>query len=170
MCDLIVSVPEHCLSFYLAYVNWNYSVDLFVSEYREHYPERRLSVSISLMSKVQRVTPVAFPVYCDVIFEPRHEKMCLREFPPRQDTSWPAQLQRPARILKFQIYKLEVSFCLGREQQRRWSDCADAQADLRLCCSHMALDTFSHGLAHFYCSRFLFHSTRMGRRFGIVEF
>ena len=25
----------------------------------------------------------------------------------------------------------------GSEQQRRWSDCADAQADLRLCCSHM---------------------------------
>ena len=70
--------------------------------------------------------------------EPRHEKMCLRESPTRQDTNWPAQLQRPARILKFQIYKLHVSFCLGSEQQRRWSDCADAQADLRLCCSHMA--------------------------------
>ena len=59
-------------------------------------------------------------------------------FATRQDTNWPAQLQRPARILKFRIYKLEVSFCLGSEQQRRWSDCADAQADLRLCCSHMA--------------------------------
>ena len=26
----------------------------------------------------------------------------------------------------------------GSKQQRRWSDCADAQADLCLCCSHMA--------------------------------
>ena len=26
---------------------------------------------------------------------------------------------------------------LGSEQQWRWSDCAEAQADLRLCCSHM---------------------------------
>ena len=50
----------------------------------------------------------------------------------------PSQLQRPTRILKFRIYKLDVSFCLDSEQQRRWSDCADAQADLRLCCSHMA--------------------------------
>ena len=81
------------------------------------------------------------------IHEPRHEKMCLQESPTRQDTNWPAKLQRPARNL-FRIYKLEVSFCLGSDQQRRWSDCADAQADLRLCCSHMALDTFSHGLAH----------------------
>ena len=73
-----------------------------------------------------------------ILFEPRHEKMCLRESPTRQDTNWPAQLQRPARFLKCWIYKPEVSFCLGSEQQRRWSDCADAQAGLRLCCSHMA--------------------------------
>ena len=83
-----------------------------------------------------------------ITFEPRHEKICLRESPTRQDTNWPGQLQRPARILKFRIYKLEVSFCLGSEQQRRWSDFADAQADLCYCCSHMAYDTFSHGLAH----------------------
>ena len=70
--------------------------------------------------------------------EPRHEKFCLRESPTRQDTNWPAQLQGPARILKFRIYKLEVSFCLGSKQQRRWSDCTDAQADLHLCCLHMA--------------------------------
>ena len=55
----------------------------------------------------------------EFIIEPRHEKMCLRESPTRQDKNSPAQLQRPARILKFRIYKLEVSFCLGSEQQRR---------------------------------------------------
>ena len=65
-------------------------------------------------------------------YEPRHDKMCLRESLTRQDINWSAQLQRPARILKFGIYKL------GSEQQRRWSDCADAQADLRLYCLHMA--------------------------------
>ena len=43
--------------------------------------------------------------------------MCLRESPTRQDTNWPAQLQRQARILKFRIYKLDVSFCLGSKQQ-----------------------------------------------------
>ena len=71
-------------------------------------------------------------------------------FATRQDTNWPAQLQRPARILKFRIYKLEVSFWLSREQQRCWSDCADAQADLPLYCLHLAYDTFSHGLAHWF--------------------
>ena len=70
----------------------------------------------------------------DIEIEPRHKKMCLRESPTRQDTNWPAQLQRSARILKFWIYKVEVSVCLGSEQQRHWSDCAHAQADLRLCC------------------------------------
>ena len=72
------------------------------------------------------------------VHEPRHEKMCLRESLTRQDTNWSAQLQRPARILKFRRYRQEVSFCLGSRQQRHWSDCADVQADLRLCCSHMA--------------------------------
>ena len=88
-----------------------------------------------------------------VPYEPRHENMCLRESPTRQDTNWPAQLQRPARILKFRLYELEVSFCPGSEQQRCWSDCADAQADLRLCCSHMAKTGFLMArLIYFDCS------------------
>ena len=29
-------------------------------------------------------------------FEPRHEKTCLREFPTRSDSNWPAQLQKLA--------------------------------------------------------------------------
>ena len=61
-------------------------------------------------------------LFCLNTCKPRHEKMCLRESPTRQDTNWPAQLERPARILKFRLYKLDVSFCLGSEQQRRWSD------------------------------------------------
>ena len=54
------------------------------------------------------------------------------------DSNRPAQPQMLGRGLKFQIQKLEVLYSLGSEQQRRWSDCMDAQADLRLCCSHMA--------------------------------
>ena len=54
--------------------------------------------------------------------EPRHEKTCLRKSPTRQDTNWPAGLQKPARIYKFRIYKLEVSCCLdnkGADQTAR---------------------------------------------------
>ena len=38
-----------------------------------------------------------------ILYEPRHEKMCLRESPTRPDTNWPAQLQRLARVLKFRL-------------------------------------------------------------------
>ena len=70
--------------------------------------------------------------------EPRHEKTCLREFPTRSDSNRPAQLQKLAWGLKFWLLKLETIHYLGSEQQRRRSDCAHAQADLRVCCSHMA--------------------------------
>ena len=40
-----------------------------------------------------------------------------------------------------------MSYYLSREQQRCRTDCVDAQADLRLCCSPTAYDTFSHDLA-----------------------
>ena len=33
-------------------------------------------------------------------------------------------------------------YLIGSEQQRRWSDRADVQADLRFCCSHMAYTGF----------------------------
>ena len=58
--------------------------------------------------------------------EPRHEKTCLREFPTRSGSNWPAQLQKLARVLKFRLYNLEILYYIIREQQRRWSDCADA--------------------------------------------
>ena len=65
------------------------------------------------------------------------EYMWASEFPTRSDWNWPAQPQKLAWGLKFWLQKLETLHYLGSEQQRRWSDCADAQADLRLCCSHM---------------------------------
>ena len=72
------------------------------------------------------------------LFEPHHVKMCLRGFLTRYASNKPAQLQKLARILKLWILQVYISYYLSSEQQRCWSDCADAQADLHLCCSHMA--------------------------------
>ena len=69
--------------------------------------------------------------------------MCLRESPTRPDINRPAQPQKLARVLKFRLQNLEILYYLSSEQQRRSSDCADAQADLCLCCSHMTWHTFS---------------------------
>ena len=69
--------------------------------------------------------------------------MCLRESPTRQDTNWLAQLQRPARILKFRIYKLEVSFCLGSEKKG-----ADQTARIRAGLSLPWL--FAYGIRHIF--------------------
>ena len=71
------------------------------------------------------------------IYEPRHDKTCLREFPTRPDTNRPAQPQKIARVLKIWLKNLEILYYLSSEEQRRWSDCADAQSELRLCCLHM---------------------------------
>ena len=43
-----------------------------------------------------------------IIIEPRHEKTCLREFPTRSGSNWPAQLQKLAGGLKFWLQKLET--------------------------------------------------------------
>ena len=69
--------------------------------------------------------------------EPLHEKTCLPEFPTRSDSNWPAQLQKLAWGLQFWLQKLQTLHYLGSEQQRHWSDWADAQADLCLRCSHI---------------------------------
>ena len=77
------------------------------------------------------------------IFEPRHEKMCLRESPTRQDTNWPAQLQRPARILKFRIHKLEESFCLRQRTTK-------ALIRLRRCAGWSVPLLFAYGIKHIF--------------------
>ena len=69
---------------------------------------------------------------------PHHAKICLREFLTRYDSNQPAHLQKLARILKLWIEQVYILYYLSSEQQRCWSDCADAQADLYLCCSHIA--------------------------------
>ena len=49
-----------------------------------------------------------------------------------------------ARILKLRTEQVYISYYyLSSEQQWCWSDCAHAQADLRLYCSHMAYDVFA---------------------------
>ena len=52
------------------------------------------------------------------------------------DSNQSPQLQRLARIIKF---------CM---EQRRWSDCADVQAGLRLCCLQTTKDRASHVAAY----------------------
>ena len=47
------------------------------------------------------------------IYEPLHEKTCLRDFPSGQTQT--AQPQKLGRGLKFRILKLEVLYYLGRE-------------------------------------------------------
>ena len=75
-------------------------------------------------------------------YELCHQKTCLRGFMIRVDSNRPAQPKKLGRCFKFRAQKLEVLYYIGSEQQRRWSDCADAQGDLRLCCSHMAKTGF----------------------------
>ena len=73
-------------------------------------PEKNKTEFIAFLStSLRTLLAIMLQILC-------HEKLGLRESLTRQNTNWPAQLQRPARILKFRIYKLEVSFCLGSEQ------------------------------------------------------
>ena len=48
-----------------------------------------------------------------VSLEPSREKVCLRGFRPGKTQSSLLSYRDQPEILKFQIYKLEVSFCLG---------------------------------------------------------
>ena len=68
-------------------------------------------------------------MYCEILtfgtaeiiaitIEPRHNKMCLREFLTRPDTNRPVQPQKLARVLKFRLQNLEILYYLSREKQR----------------------------------------------------
>ena len=58
---------------------------------------RRVSVTVSAELSED------FNIFESKTFEPRHEKMCLREFPTRSDSNWPAQLQKLAWGLEIWI-------------------------------------------------------------------
>ena len=64
-------------------------------------------------------------------------------FATRYDSNRPAQPHRLATVLRFWIQQVDLLYYLCSEQQRCWSDCADAQADMRLCCSHWHKQVFS---------------------------
>ena len=84
----------------------------------------------------------AYMPLCWFYHEAAH--MCLvRRKPVFWVFDWPAQPQKLARGFKFKKLKLAILYYLGSEQQRCWSDCADAQADLRLYCWHRAKHVFS---------------------------
>ena len=95
---------------------------------------------------------LSFWVFCvfgrmwNSIIERRHERTCLRDLRPGKPQTG-LRSYRLAIVLKFWIWKLELLHYLSSEQQRCWSDCAEAQADLHLCCSHTA----KTGVARLYC-------------------
>ena len=83
----------------------------------------------------------AVHMLCLVPFEPRHEKPCLRGF--RLGKAQTSLRSYRNKLESWNLGYSSIAIILCRcEQQRRWSDCADAQADLRLCCSHMTKTGF----------------------------
>ena len=80
---------------------------------------------------------IACSVFLLYVYEPGHEKTCLRGLRPVK-TNLPAQLIRLSLGLEILAIASRGITLSGSEKQRRWSSCADAQADLCLCCSHMA--------------------------------
>ena len=54
-----------------------------------------VNVSITLPSMLLTVKRINLNGIV-VVFEPRHKKTCLREFPTRSDSNWPAQLRKLA--------------------------------------------------------------------------
>ena len=60
-----------------------------------------LLVPLSIWTGMEQV--ILFAEFTKVRYEPHHAKMCLRTFSTRYDSNRSAQLQRLARVLKFQI-------------------------------------------------------------------
>ena len=58
------------------------------------------------------------------------------------------QLKRLAWKLKFHLQQVYIWYFPKSKTKRRWSDCADAQAGLRLYCSQTSEDRVSRGEAH----------------------
>ena len=70
-----------------------------------------------------------------LIIEPRHEKTCLREFPTRSDSNCSAtEASRRLESLATETRDITLS---RQPITKALIDCAEVQADLLLCCSHM---------------------------------
>ena len=63
--------------------------------------------------------------------------MCLREFPARPDTNRPAQPQTVARFFEISAIESRDNILSKQRTIKALIDCADRQADLRLCSLHM---------------------------------
>ena len=85
------------------------------------------------------LTIIFLPVFNT--YEPHHDKTCLRGFRPAK-TQTSLLSYRDKLVLKNWFLQVWVSYYVSSKQQRCWSDCADAQADLHLCCSHTAKKGF----------------------------
>ena len=73
------------------------------------------------------------------LHEPLHKKTCLWEFATRQDSNWPAQPKRQARVLKFLISKYRyytIQAANNKDTDQTAQADLPAQAHLRICCSH----------------------------------
>ena len=76
------------------------------------------------------------------IIEPRHDKMCLREFPTRPDTNQPAQSQRLASL---EILDLaSIGSILSRQRTRK------ALIRLRRCTGWSAPLLFAYDVRHIF--------------------
>ena len=69
-----------------------------------------------------------------ILNEPRHEKTCLRGLRPGRTQI--CLLSYRDNLGSWNFGYIEVLYYPGSEQQRCWSDCVNAQADLCLYCSH----------------------------------
>ena len=76
------------------------------------------------------------------LIEPCHEKMCLREFPARSDSNWPAQLQKLAGGLRFWLQKLDIT--LARQRTTK------ALIRLRGCAGWSAPLLFTYDIKHIF--------------------
>ena len=57
----------------------------------------QIAVCFLLLSgQIDKLTCFSNDGYAIIKVEPRYEKTCLREFPTRTDSNWPAQLQKLA--------------------------------------------------------------------------
>ena len=88
-------------------------------------------------------------------FEPHRDKTNKMACAPSKGSDQPGHPPSLIRVFAVRLKKARVlSYLLGA-QQRFWSDCADAQADLSLCWAHMPFCWFCHDAAHLF---FLFIS------------
>ena len=109
-------------------------------------PEDTFCRAVAHMFYCTQIITLGSNVLLD-IYEPRHEKTCLQEFPTRSDSNRPAQPQKLARVLKFRLYNLDIILSKQRKTKAliRLRGCAGWSALLLFAYD---IDTFSHGLAH----------------------